>query len=290
MIPTKEDSLFQLSLTELAFILVFVVLLLLGAKLMIDRQGAVKNQTELSSCVQEKKDCYEALAKGGADPKAIIDTLVNAPKLRKENEELREKERKLQAELKALEALREKLPNPERIKAAEDFVAAFEKDTKTLIAPERAREQGEEAAQLARELANCRGQLKHCVRVTGAPKGYGFPPCWLDAAGQIQYLLNVEIRPDGIRVERAWPTERDDDARRLPGLTATLDAGTQTLDQFKSNTHGIFEVSRRSNPECRHYVVIRRAPSLRDIDQFNRLRLGIEDHFYKLDRTGLVAR
>ena len=31
MIPRKDDSFFQLSLTELAFVLVFVVLLLIGA-------------------------------------------------------------------------------------------------------------------------------------------------------------------------------------------------------------------------------------------------------------------
>jgi hypothetical protein len=36
-------------------------------------------------------------------------------------------------------------------------------------------------------------------------------------------------------------------------------------------------------------VIIRRSPTLRDIDQFNAMRLGIEDHFYKLDRTGTAA-
>jgi hypothetical protein len=290
MRPTSDDSLFQLSLTELAFILVFVVLLLIGAKLVLDRGEADKSQEMLTACVQEKNDCVEALAKGGGDPNVIIDTLVNAPKLRKELEESRAREQELQEKLKAFAALREKFPDPARVKAAEDFLDAYEKGTKTPLSPDAAKKQGEDAARLARELDNCRGQLKHCVRVTGAPKGYGLPPCWLDSAGQIQYLLNVEIRPDGLAVERAWLPERDDDANQLPGLRTTLEAGVQSLDQFKSNTQAILGLSKRANPECRHYVVIRRAPSLRDIDQFNRLRLGVEDHFYKLDKTGPVSR
>lgn len=297
MIPKKDDNFFQLSLTELAFVLVFVVLLLIGAKVFMIGGDVSKCQLDLGACEnrtrtceQEKKSCFEALAKGGGDPNAVIDTLVNAPKLRKENEELLARSRKLEDELKALEDLKKKFPNPERVKTAEDFLAAYEKDAKTSVSMDTAKKQGEEAAQLAKELANCRGQLTHCVKTTGASKGYGLPPCWTDSAGRIQYLMNIEIRSDGLKIERAWPDERDADARQLSGLQNTLNAGLQSLERFKANTQTIFELSKKSNPECRHYVVMRRAQNLRDIDQFNRLRLGVEDYFYKLDMTGITAR
>jgi hypothetical protein len=282
MTPRKDDSLFQLSLTELAFILVFVVLLLIGAKLVLDRG-------ESDKCVQERNECREALARGGGDPNLIIDSLVSAPKLRKELEESLAREQALKQELEAFEALRAKIPDPVRTKAAEDFLSAFEKDTKQKVTPDSASKQGEDAARLAKELANCRGQLKHCIRVTGSPKGYGLPPCWLDDSGQIQYLFNIEIRSDGFQVERAWPVERDQESAQITGIEATLGNRLLPLDRFLANTRPIFEASRRANPECRHYVIIRRSPTLRDIDQFNAMRLGIEDHFYKLDRTGTAA-
>lgn len=297
MIPKKDDSFFQLSLTELAFVLVFVVLLLIGSKIMLMGGDASTCQAALTACdnrartcEQEKTSCFEAIAKGGNDPNAVIDTLVNAPKLRKENAELQARAQELENELKAFEELRKKVPDPVRAKTAEEFLAGYEKDAKTKIPLDAAKKRGEEAAHLAKELADCRGQLTHCEKIKGGPKGFGLPPCWADNAGQIQYLLNVEIRPDGLKVDRAWPIERNADAQLLPGLQTTLDAGLQSLDQFKANTQAIFDQSKKSNPECRHYVVIRRAPSLRDIDQFNRLRLGVEDYFYKLDRTASSTR
>lgn len=297
MIPTKDESLFQLSLTELAFVLVFVVLLLIGAKLTLMGGDASTCQAGLAACdnrartcEEEKKSCFEAIAKRGEDPNTVIDTLVNAPKLRKENAELQERSRRLESELKAFEELKKKIPDPERAKTAEDFLSAYEKDAQTSVPMDAAKKRGEDAARLEKELANCRGQLTHCVKVTGGQKGYGLPPCWTDAEGRIQYIMNIEIRPDGLKVERAWPDERDADARQLPGFQTTLNAGFQSLDQFKANTEAIFDLSKKANPECRHYVVIRRAQTLRDIDQFNRLRLGVEDYFYKLDRTGTPGR
>src|SRR5205807_9847338 len=142
-----------------------------------------------------------------------------------------------------------KVPDPVRAKTAEEFLAGYEKDAKASVAMDVAKKRGEEAAHLEKELADCRGQLTHCMKVTGGPKGYGKPPCWTDKIGNIQYLLNIEIRPDGLAVEKAWPEERNADARQLPGLQGALDAGLQSLGQFRLHTQAIFDLSKKANPE-----------------------------------------
>ena len=74
----------------------------------------------------------------------------------------------------------------------------------------------------------------------------------------------------------------------LPGALKVTQRGVQSLAKFKDTTKPIFEQSKRANPECRHYVILKREPNLRDIDKFNTQRLGVEDFFYKLDKTGVV--
>ncbi len=292
MIKKSDDSFFQLSLTELAFILIFVVLLLIGAKVVLMEDNVSRCTMELGQCTQQvtsckkdKDECYQALAKRGEDPDKVITDLVRAPALLRENEVLRRRNEQLEAEVAALADLKTRTPDPVRAKAAEDFLAGFEKDTKSSIAPKDARRRGEEVARLEKELADCRGQLTHCVKVTGASKGFGVPPCWADTSGRVQPVIDVEIRPDGLAVTKAWTSERENDARQLPNLQATVEANLQSLEQFKSNTLAIFESSKKANPECRHYAIIRKAPNTRDIDHFNRLRLGIQDHFYPRDET-----
>jgi len=299
MTPRKDDSFFQLSLTELAFILVFVVLLLIGAGFVLIGSSAARCETALTQCTakseqceKENKECRIAFEKMGEDPDKVIETLVRAPELAREIAVLKAQNKEQSDKLKAFEELQEKIPDPVRIKKAQDFLDGYEKQKQAGFPPENARKEGEEAAKAARELADCRGQLKFCIKATDPKKkaGFGHPPCWTDAAGNIQYMFGVEIRADGLTVTKAWPPEREEDVRQLPAVQPTINAGLQSLEQFKSNTQSIFDGSKKAEPECRHYVIISRAPSVRDIDYFNRLRLGVEDHFYKLDKTGIPSR
>ncbi|MEX2164990.1 MAG: hypothetical protein WD823_12215 [Sulfuricaulis sp.] len=285
-----NDTVFQLSLTELAFVLTFMVLLLIGSKfLLVDKDAA--------ACEQEKNRCYAQLPVVLGDPQEAIDTLVNAPKLKAENTELKAALAEKEARLKAIEKLEVQGADPVRTAKALEFLKGYEQTARQEIAPERAVEEGKKVADTAKktaglekELENCRGQLKHCVTVTGAPKGYGHPPCWTDAAGRIEYLFEVEIRSEGVRVTPAWPIHREEYAEALPGAKAAIQAGVQSLEKFRDTTRGIFDLSRRANPECRYYVILKRHPALTDLDQFNTTRLGVEDFFYKLDRTGVATR
>jgi hypothetical protein len=169
------------------------------------------------------------------------------------------------------------------------MLTGYEAARGSTLTAESARQEGTRAAQAAKNLDDCRGQLMHCVKSNGNARGYGHPPCWTDAAGNIQYLLAIEIREDGLRVSRAWDESRDTEARRLAGGMVGESSGTQSLEQFRQNARAILESGRTANPECRHYVILTRSPGLLDINDFNRLRLGVEDYFLKLDRTGTTV-
>jgi|SRR5882672_2317064 len=281
MLRKPNETVFQLSLTELAFVLTFVVLLLIGSKfLLVDRDKL--------ACEKERDTCYAQLPAALGDPKQAIDSLVNAPKLRAENERLKNDLENKEAQAKALEFLKKDIPNPVRTAKALAFLKGYEESAGKELSQDEAQDEGNKAATLQKELENCRGQLKHCVTVTGVTKGYGLPPCWTNSAGQIEYLFEAEIRGEGIKLSRAWPDNRMEDAERLQAR-AIVDRGILTLAQFKDATRPIFDTSRRANPECRHYVILKRDAALRDLDKFNTNRLGVEDVFYKLDKTGVAA-
>jgi len=286
------DNLITLSLTEVAFILVFAVLLLLGSKLIIVVQGEVHCRAELNQCAAERESCQadsaackSKLAKVTAKPDEVITSLVNEEKLRLENADLKSKLDAATRDLDAVKFFQTQPPkDPARMHAALELLTGFEKERGESLDPATAKKQGEEAAKAAKGLQNCLGQLKNCTTKLG-PRGYGHPPCWTESGGQIQYLFNVVLRNDGVFVGAGWPAERERDAIALPGVGDLTKAGAIGLDEFQARTNGIFQASRAATPECRHYVRLTRSPALKDIDLFNRLRLGVEDHFYKLDLT-----
>lgn len=283
MRPQKTDAVFQLSLTELAFILIFVVLLLIGSKFVVIAK-------EQAACHKQRDECYAQLPKVLANPEAAVTELANVPKLRAENAELQTALEKAQKELQALEALKNDIPNAEDVVRWKKFAKGYEKSTGKSVPLDEAEKAGENAGILGKDLANCQGQLTHCVRVTGAARGYGKPPCWTNPDGEIEYMFEVFIRSDGVRVEKAWPARRSSEAEQIPAIQATVAAREMTLPQFKELTAPIFQASKAASPECRHYVILRRDASVRDIDRFNMIRLGVEDYFYKNDRTGIATR
>lgn len=276
----KTDTVFQLSLTELAFILIFVVLLLIGSKFVIVGR-------EQAECEQQKDACYAQLPKILADPNAALTELANVPKLREENAELQSQLAKTTERLKALESLEAKMPDAVEIAKAREFMEGYEEAHGKKLPSIQTKDIGKKLGGLGKDLTNCQGQLNHCVKAT---KGYGLPPCWVDENDQIEYMFDVTIHADGVRVNGVWPPRREQEVAAMPAVNETAAVRSMDLPKFKELTAPIFRASKAANPECRHYVILRRDPNMRDIDRFNLIRLGVEDFFYKNDRTGIATR
>jgi hypothetical protein len=130
-----------------------------------------------------------------------------------------------------------------------------------------------------KENADLRGQMANMRnRFNAVGRGLDHPPCWADEAGNIEYLFNVELRQGVVIVTPAWPERRRQDAERLPSV-AELTAAPVNAERFRTASRPILDISKRQDPECRHFVVLNNTiESRREADQ---ARWMVEEFFYK---------
>lgn len=133
---------------------------------------------------------------------------------------------------------------------------------------------------LRKENTDLRGQVAFLKNRLDARGGRDFPPCWADETGKVEFLFAIEIRPDTIVVTPAWPARREAAAKALPGISEML-AGPYSHQDFVRNVQGIFNWSKKQDPECRHYVQLK--SSINDAVQSDRARLMVENYFYKTE-------
>jgi hypothetical protein len=111
--------------------------------------------------------------------------------------------------------------------------------------------------------------------------GLDLPPCWIVSEGagrgRAEFLFNVTITDERLAVTPGWPAHREAEARQLPG-TGALMAGPMTLGEFTQRAAPVFRWS--AERDCRHYVRI--IDRTRQKAAFKRSLLTIEGYFYKL--------
>lgn len=173
-------------------------------------------------------------------------------------------------------ALREAGANPLPAGKEAETVAGMVRAAQSLRGLE-ASGKGVEA--VLKENADLRGQMANMRnRFNAVGRGLDHPPCWADEAGNIEYLFNVELRQGVAIVTPAWPERRRQDAERLPGV-AELIGAPANVERFRTSARPILDISKRQDPECRHFVVLNNTiESRRDADQ---ARWMVEEFFYK---------
>ena len=133
---------------------------------------------------------------------------------------------------------------------------------------------------IKKENSDLRGQVAFLKNRLNARGGRDFPPCWADESGKVEFLFLVEMKPDLVVVTPAWPQRREAAAQALPGITEVL-AGSHSNQNFISSIQGIFNWSKKQDPECRFYVQLK--SSISDAVQSDRARLMVENYFYKVE-------
>lgn len=312
----RDDPVFQLSLTELAFSIAFLLLLLLGlriAQAQAERDSALRTLAHSDEARAAAADLEHARGElertlreaGATDPDALLSKLVASEDARAERDRLRRRVADLDARLSALQAL---LARDARLKPALGGVEALADSQPVagagtggagsmpgFASGDGGGHAGRDAASRAiasredaeREVDNLRGQvayLSHRLAATGpTSSGHGgrdYPPCWADADGRIEMLFAIELRPGAIVVTPAWPAGRDREARALPGVEALL-RQPLSAEEFAQRAQPLAAWSHERTPECRHYVQLRSA--IADAVQSDRARLLVERYFYKVE-------
>lgn len=296
MTQRRGDQVFQLSLTELAFSIAFLLLMLLGVRVAQSQaerdaaRAALANAPAASQAEAALERAHAALAgalqgAGAADPSATLSRLVDAEQARAERDRLRSQVADLDARLSALQALR---AHDEALHPALGGLSGLAASQSVLggSAPGGGTQAGtsdEAASGTARAVSDLRGQVAYLTRRLAALPGHGgrdYPPCWADAAGHVEFLLDVELRPGALVLRPAWPPARDAQAHDLPGL-AQLVAGPLSAEQFVARVQPLADWSHARTPECRHYVSLR--STIADAVQSDRERLLVERYFYKTE-------
>lgn len=134
---------------------------------------------------------------------------------------------------------------------------------------------------IRKENSDLRGQVAYLKNRLEARGGRDWPPCWADESGAIQFLFTVDLSPDRITLTPAWPPTRDADAKALPGIDDLL-AKPLSHAEFQANVQGVFDWSKRHDPQCRHFVYLRNN-SIPDAKTSDRVRLMVEGYFYKAE-------
>lgn len=345
-LPRKTDQIYQLSLTEIAFILIFLLLLLLGwmiIKTEKEKEDALKQRNYalakaaeishdlgvLNEIQMERKQLQQALGevrqvlteKEIQNPDEILSELVKNAEVKRQNERLRMKVEDLNAQLTALQEIKDvmgkavkqlgdqSIPGREQIVPYDEaavkkeifsaltFKSKIEKESNEKIdyrkEKEKAlqyvnamrefnkqRENKADLQELKKENQDLRAQLIWLQRKLNARGGRDYPPCWAEEqTGKPQYLFTVEIMENGFKIEPAWPSEREQDARRLPMIERLIAAEIQPIPAFKKRVQPLYLESKKKN--CRHYV--RLINRVEDLEKFNQHRYTIEAVFYKYE-------
>lgn len=135
---------------------------------------------------------------------------------------------------------------------------------------------------LIRGYADSKGrveQLQKQLRTAGA--GRVFPSCWATEQGDIVYLLNVELTPDGLRVAEVGNPGREKARSGLPMRPFSGDDLLSPRD-FLSRTKAVFDRSVTDN--CRFYVNVSDRTAAEQKQLYKELLSAVEGHFYKKER------
>jgi len=258
-VANRHDHVFQLSLTEIAFTLVFILLLLMGWMM----YEADRRQADLETIITEAGEAQARQSRLQEAKRALeVEALAGLAFKKEVAQQLHDQ-------------LGQAYPGDDAA-LAKDLVGAM-KEVRTL------RDVVAGPNALAAENSDLRGQVAFLKGKLEAHGGRDYPPCWAEeSTGRVEYLFAIEILPEGLKISRSWPAKRQANAEALPQIEKLTVARPHPLAEFNALMQGIDRVSKEKN--CRHYVTIKNR--VNDLELFNRYRYGIENFFYKFEVRG----
>lgn len=238
----RQQFLFGITVSEIAFILFFILLLFsFFAVSRLEKESSLEREGR-AQAVETLNRIGEAFGKGAEiDPDEVLMAL------KKGAGAVEQAERQAQQ----LEELRT--------------------DHKRLQELEHSARQ--EAAKSKGQLQATRGQLANLT--DWAKKGH--PPCWvLSEQGDIDFLFDVTMYGDEtIQLARAASNIRDNEYFGLPSVPE-ITRGRMTLAEFEDLALPIYTAGQRSAPRCRHFVNL-----MFDDREACSYFLVVEKYFYK---------
>lgn len=137
----------------------------------------------------------------------------------------------------------------------------------------------DQLAEQASEIGNKEGQLaRYEEKLKSIGLGKGERPCWVQPDGKIEFLYDVILQSDGLRIREIANPVRAADRALLP-MPSIDPRAVLTEAEFTTLTRPLFDASVAQN--CRFFVVIYDATGPDEKDRYKRLLRTVEGHFYK---------
>jgi len=294
----RSAFLLGMTITELALLLFFILLLTLIYKIDRYTQSSEQLRNNIRLLVQSKK-VRDYLLKEvySQDARKVIQTLIPSEACKKSmarlivtNERLESRNEGL---AKDIVKLNEKLKVAGMSESAQsDALAAslaqckqsqksirqfpqrvwieYDKDKRLF------ENLAKHIAEINKNLEKEKSNYKSCTKELYECRG--FPACWEDGNKKIQYLLRLKIYSDSIQLWRNWPQDRQGEVNQFALLKNIKNSKKLTINEFRALAQPIFEKSKVN--ECRHYVRITEDQNI-SMKDFKRNLLVIESYFYK---------
>lgn len=317
----RNDQVFQLSLTEIAFTVAFILLLLLGfitnrefndKKIAEEKLAQLVSLKEAESTLNEIKEALEEqISKlGSVDPEKIISNLLDNKKIESERDDLKKQVENLNTELSALTEVRDHLSKATKLKSSDVkeaiesalvFSSEFREQVKVQM--ERNISVGDETKTLKElvEKAKQYDALENSGVAVDQVKKEN-----TDLRGQVRNLTNRLNARGGRDFPPCWADESTGKVQTLfaldlksdtvevkpgwPDVRANDAKLIPNVNEMISNSPISYASFRKSvesifkqskNLNCRHYVLLKN--SISDAIQSDRMRLMVENYFYKIE-------
>ena len=303
-LPHKDKFLFNVTLTELTFIIFLIFILLFSRKvfgLTKDISTANKTNEELSQKLEEaNKSINNSLSQIEKQKSTIND-------LNKKNDDLFKKLTLQESSVKKCEDFMEQFNDDDmsftRLFENEDLIneieelrddksrlvsklKEFEKFEKHLsnIDPEKSASENLVSVNSAlKNLENCEQTVtdaKSREKNLRRRCGNDWPACWSDSEGRQEFIYAVTLNENDLMVEGIWPLHRNDDIELIPNARS-LPSDSMTLADFARKSAPILSWSKEK--ECRHFVKIIDNTSPTSKIKYKKMKRKVEDYFYKFD-------
>jgi hypothetical protein len=279
----KSSFLFGLTLTELAFILFFI--LLFFASLTVREKSAKINQLNTFKDVVESIPEYKEKTK--SEREIWLKELVEKNTLSTQQQELIEKITSLNKEnetykkiVAAIPALKTKTDKEKaewlkELIEKNDLNLKSQKFNKQLVAVKERLEKFEKELKLKKE------QITKLEKGVKGLKGNRYPDCWQDEKGKYEIIYNIILRDKGITTYRGYKKYLEQKFQEIPEANNIIGTKNITISEFKEKTREVFKWSKNAKPECRHWVRIFDETSSSNRSTYKIPLRGIEHYFYK---------
>jgi hypothetical protein len=145
----------------------------------------------------------------------------------------------------------------------------------------------DQLAEQASEIGNKEGQLaRYEEKLRSIGQGKGERPCWVQPNGKIEFLYDVILQSEGLRMREIANPARAADRARLP-IPSVDPQEVLTDAAFTNLTRPLFDASVAQN--CRFFVVVYDATGPDEKDRYKRLLRTVEGHFYKSLASGTAG-